>query len=88
MSKTGKLIKNCDGETVRLHPEEESRRNLLWNARKFGFEAEARAILDRTDMLMARCTNPIERKHISECGCLELNNLLGGGPIELNFKKL
>lgn len=62
---------------VKVKSEEESRKNLLANARRMGCYHEIVAILDKYDRLMKTCSNKEERASISALGCHEINNLLG-----------
>lgn len=72
----------------KIATEAESRASVLKLAKAQGCEPEAKQILDRYTLLLARCTNPAEKKQIATLGLVELHRLLNcqGGLAVMNVK--
>ena len=75
----------------KLMSEKETREQLIAVGRDNGIEMEIRAIFNKIDNSLRKCTNPEERKAISEMGVLELNKLFDpfeNASMEINGKAI
>ena len=60
-------------------PEKETRRRLLIQAKRLGFEKDMLLLMEKYDRLLRNCTNEKERADIAKLGAYEAYKLLGGG---------
>lgn len=63
----------------------EYRRNLMGLAKYYGIEVELKRLFDKYDLMLKKCTNPVEKKHIAVGGILEINKLFNfNGGLAVN----
>lgn len=75
----------------KLMSEQATREQLIAVGRDNGIELEIRALFNKIDNALRNCTNPVERKAISEMGVLELNKLFDpfqNSSIEINGRAI
>lgn len=64
-------------QNIKVESEAETRKRLLKVAKFLGCLNEMKAIFDKYDKLLSRCTNKQEREAIATMGSIEINDLLG-----------